>query len=847
MEAFQVFRAKPEAETGASEPGQDAARMIGRDAALSRLMARWRAAQAERRRQVVVVLGEAGVGKSRLINEFFSHPSLGEAAIVQTHCHEISRNSALSPISGYVWKRAGLFPEDLPDQRREKLRRFLARLGVSGEGDEVLLERVPGLGSPSPASSPEEANLFKLRQFQLIKDMVRQTVEGRPLVLSVEDAHWLDPTSAELFRELADFLDETPLLLLFTTRSFPKGPGLPAPDELIQIEPLTPEDGFELARAVPGAQHLSEDLVRRAVRAADGVPLFVEQLVLSLVEQEAASGPPGRKPGHLPLVLAELMSERLDRRQGARRIVQAAACLGRSFSPASLAVILEEEERGLRQQLDLMVDAEILRPTRYGLELRYEFRHALLQLMARELMLAPERREMHARIANFLESGANLPSPPEESAYHLTEAGLVDRAIRRWLEAGVNAARQSTHVEAIDHLRRGLALLPELPDPIVRSELELGLQVALMTSLTVTQFVTSLELSACCERGMELSRETGRAAMAFPFIFGKFTFANCSGRTDEAMTLADMFVSLSEANHYSSGLVIGHRLRGMCLLGQGRLSEAKTELNRSLGLYSAERDAGSVERYGQNPRVHAGSLLALALFCHGEVRQALVTGRDVLTAVDALRDPHSTAIALSYVGGLIFGYCGASKHLAEHAGRLNALCDQHKLGGYRPYALAFLGWAECQQGAFEPGTQKIAAAIKAFDSVEFRLALTVHLGNLSDGLRRLGRLDEAKAQATRAAGALREAANAWLEPEILRVDALIDFARSGDADEAVRAMEAAALRAREMEEPVFERRCLLSLQHEIGRHERIDVADRLRATSEFADLGGLVAEIIDPR
>jgi tetratricopeptide (TPR) repeat protein len=615
---------------------------------------------------------------------------------------------------------------------------------------------------------------------------------------------------------------------------------------LIRVEQLSPDESFELASVVPGAENLPEELVWRAVRSADGVPLFVEQLVLSLVEQGTRNTSGGRKSSNLPLILAEMLSERLDRRPGARRIVQAVACLGRSFSPDSLAAILEVNVAFLSEQLDLLVDAEILQPTRYGVELRYEFRHALLQLMALESMVATERRGMHARIAEFLETTTNLPSPPEESAYHLTEAGLFIRAIQRWLAAGLNAARQSTHREAIDHLRKGLDLLDNVHDSDLRRDLEIGLQAALMSSLAVTQFATSFELSACCERGIELCRGSSQTSMVFPFVFGQFTFANCCGRAQEAMALADMFVSLAEENQYGSGVVIGHRLRGMCLLGQGRLNEAKSELNLSLAFYSDERDAASVERFGQNPKIHTQSLLALALFCLGEVQQALALGRDVLHSANTLRDPHSAALALSYIGGLIFGYCGASRHLAAHAKRLCSLCEQHKLGGYRPHALAFLGWAECQVGQLEPGVAKIRAAVQAFDSVGYKLSVAAHLCNLADGLRRLGRLAEAKAASARAGEMTVTSAAVWLEPEIRRLDALIDFELAlNDPSQAIQALEKAPLRALQMETPVFERRCLLTLREIGGHSDKVDVKGRLSATAQFSDLGGLVENVIE--
>ena len=187
--------------------------------------------------------------------------------------------------------------------------------------------------------------------------------------------------------------------------------------------------------------------------------MFVEQLVLSLIDGEKRLG--RRHTDGLPLMLAEMMSEQLDRRPGARRIVQAAACIGRSFRVDFLGELLHEDSKELANRLEALVDAEILLPKRYGAEIRYEFRHSLLQRMAYNSMVQVERRAMHARMVAVLREREDA-GIPEVIAHHLTEAGVFPEAARSWLLAGVNAAKRSAHLEAIDHLRRGLGLLDKI-------------------------------------------------------------------------------------------------------------------------------------------------------------------------------------------------------------------------------------------------------------------------------------------------------------------------------------------------------------------------------------------------
>ena len=420
------------------------------------------------------------------------------------------------------------------------------------------------------------------------------------------------------------------------------------------------------------------------------------------------------------------MSERLDRLPGCRRIVQAAACLGRSFRPEFLAALLDEEPAALADPLESLVEAEILLPKRHGLEIRYEFRHALIQRMADESIVDRERRAIHARTVALLDRERDLRATPEMLAYHQTEAGLFGDAITSWIEAGRKAAEQSAHQEAIDHLRKGLSLLDQVPDEALRRGLELKCLAEMIGSMTITQGATSFELSAICARGLELSRDFPTPT-ALPFIFGQFTFANCRGRIADATASADMFLSLAEQMHYDAGRVIGHRLKGMLALGDGRLVEAKAHLERSISLYEAERDAGSTSTFGQNAHLHSLALLSQTLFCLGDVQAALNVGREALLALDTLSHPHSTAIVRSYVGGNVFGYCGATEHLVREARRNVAVSDQHDLPGFRPHGLGFLGWGLAQKGEYEEGIVLMTSAVKAFDAMEYTLGVCAHL------------------------------------------------------------------------------------------------------------------------
>ncbi len=458
------------------------------------------------------------------------------------------------------------------------------------------------------------------------------------------------------------------------------------------------------------------------------------------------------------------------------------------------------------------MEAEILQPKRHGVELQYEFRHALLQRMARDSMIEPERRAMHGKIVSLLRADNDAPMPAELMAYHLTELGAFADAIKGWFSAGLQSARQSAHLEAIDHLRKGLSLLDRIADPDQRRALEIDLQTALIGSITITQGPTSQELSACCERGLLLCGEGGRAKSAFPFIFGQFTFTNCRGQIRQAKELADLFLSHAEAEGYDAGRVVGHRLRGLWLLNQGDAPAARLELLASLDLYRPERDARNTDLFGQDTKVHSQSLLALTMFVLGEVEHALRLARDILVAADALRHPNTMALSLVYLTS-IFGYCDSPGHLMHAAKRLFAIAEEHKLGGFRAHGAALMGWALAENGDPEQGVALLSQAIRVFDGLEYRLGVAGHLTNLAAAQRRAGRLEEAKTTSARVLEMTASQGPSWFTPETYRIAALIDYDLSPDnRPEVIERLQAGIRMARDMKSPVFESRCQSTLK-----------------------------------
>ncbi|MGA7208472.1 MAG: hypothetical protein WBX78_06205, partial [Pseudolabrys sp.] len=376
-----------------------------------------------------------------------------------------------------------------------------------------------------------------------------------------------------------------------------------------------------------------------------------------------------------------------------------------------------------------------------------------------------------------------------------------------------------------------------------------GLQAALIASLISTQGPTSPALSECCQRGLALCREGEATPLVFAFLFGQFTFAMCRGRNEDAAPLAQLFLKLATDKSYDSGRVIGYRLCGMTHINAGAASMAKEQLEQSLELYSAERDAAATQLFGQNTQVHSRSLLSIALLCIGQVDEALKVGLDALETADALRHPQSTALARAYVGGWLFGLCGAKNEMMREARQLIALSEQHRLGPFRLFGSAFLGWALCLHGDLENGAAMLTKAIDRLESIEFRLSLPGHLANLAEAQRHQGKLVETKKTCARALTMISEGTDLWIEAEVRRIDALVEADMKVESARNIEAKFREAIEcARKLGFPIFELRGLLSLQNFLGPDRKdLEIEAQINKLSHLQNLDRRVEAAIKAR
>ncbi len=834
----RVIRARP-AINADDDGNRRAARMVGRDAAFAELEARWTAAQRTQSCHLVTIVGDAGVGKTRLVRDFLAGLDPAAHALIRTGCDELFANAAFYALTTLLWTRAGLVPSDDKDTKIAKVTALLASARLADPANVGLYTSLLGLTEPVFDERSPTPQLYRQRQLVFVLELIADVVTRQPTVLWIDDVQWLDPSTAELLHELVRHFTTAPLLVVLTRRSFPAGPALPPAAATIRLDALGPEDCLRLARGIPGADALPQALIERAVTASEGLPLFIEQFIVSLIEEQQVQSARRRRDGEMPLLLAQMMSERLDRRPGGRRLLQAAACIGRSFGADILGALLDRAPAEITGQLQDLVEAELLVARGPAATPRFEFRHALIQSFAYQSMVQDERRELHDRIVAALARPEFAgPNSGERLAHHLTEARRTPEAISAWLRLGVAAAQNSANLEAIDMLRKALGLLDRLADPAQQRQFEIPLQMALIGPLMVTQGSTSPEVLACCECGLALCEGDGASPASLPFAFGLHTGTFCRGEWDVASAQADKFLAVATACGDVSAQLIGHRMIGRVQLNRGDAHAALASLERSIRDFVPERDTATTQKFGQSHEVHARSVLSLAHFCAGDVDSAFRVGVEAIRSADRLRHPHSTAIPLTYVGGWVFGLCDSADAIETQAQSLIALADEHRMGAFLPMGRGFLGQAACVRGDVVAGEALLAEACAALEGIRFMLSLSGYLAWHADALRRLGRIDAAAATISRSLALIAGGDTVWLLPEARRIAAMIAVAREGAATGLVDLQAAAAL-ARQMQSPVLERRCLMDIAALDGGSTATTAA--LSALTHVADLPGRIA------
>jgi class 3 adenylate cyclase len=530
--------------------------LVGRNEEISVLLRRWHQAK-NGEGQVVLLSGEPGIGKSRLVRELNARLE-GEPHIrLLYQCSPYHSTSPLYPLIEQLEHAAGFERDDPPGTKLDKLETLLA------QGTERLDLAVPlvaaVLGVPTEArySLPE---LTPQRQKQLtlqaLVDQLEGPTAGQPVLVAYEDVHWIDPTTLELLGLAIERVQRLPVLLLVTFRPEFNPPWTGQPHvSALALSRLDGRDSAAMVKRVLGAKALPAEVSAEIVAKTDGVPLFVEELTKAILESGLLEDAGGRfelsgplLPLAIPSTLHDSLLARLDRLASGKEVAQIGAAIGREFSYPLLAGVADRPEDQLQSALDQLVKSELVFRRGMPPEISYSFKHALVQETAYGTLLKSRRQQLHSRIAQVLteQFPDRAAAEPELLAHHHTEAGEAEQAIKYWLKAGQRATERSANTEAVAHLRRGLDLLGGIADRVERARSELALQVALGPPLLVVKGYSAAETSTASARAYELCKQLGDTTQLYPVMFGQWGFHVVRADLEHAHQLAAEFLDKAE-------------------------------------------------------------------------------------------------------------------------------------------------------------------------------------------------------------------------------------------------------------------------------------------------------------
>jgi class 3 adenylate cyclase/tetratricopeptide (TPR) repeat protein len=779
--------------------------LVGRDEELALLQHRWQQARSGEG-CVVLVSGEPGIGKSRLAQTLFERLAGEPHMRLRLFCSPHHQDHALYPSITQLERAAGLRREDTAEKRLDKLE------AVLGQATSDLSEAAPLLAALLSIPTVERyppLNLTPQKQKEKTLQALVAQVEGlaarQPVLQLFEDAQWSDPTSLELLDLIIDRVPVLPVLLIITFRSEFDAPwtGWPHVTTLV-LRRLTPRQRAEMIAGITAGNALPKEIADQIVDRTDGVPLFVEELTKAVVESSMLTDAGDHftaarlvAPLAIPATLHASLLARLDRLAPARELAQIGAALGRQFSHELIGAVAVPESgpemppTQLDNALEQLVRAELIYRRGTPPDAEYTFKHALVQDAAYSTLLRSHRQQVHARIAATLEGRfpETAAVQPALLAHHCTEAGLTENAIGYWLAAGRQSWGRSAAAEAVTLLRRGLALVPALPNTDRRRECEFDLQIALGQALVASRGWGMPELGEVYSRARGLASTLNRPRPLLFALFGEFMYHWARADLKRARHLADEMVSLGEVSGDVPTRVTGYHANGWACFHFGEFTAGRAYLERGLALYNPAHRSSYSEVLAHDALVHLRVHSCWLLACLGHLDQALFQRDAALDEARRLSHPPTLAVALGAAGWVTGSFVRLEPgSLLEHADELLALTTEHGIELHRMAALIRRGWCLAALGHADVGIPLITAGVAGLGERGFMVWRPRDLTLLGDACRMAGRWQAALEHFAEARRLAEETEERCFQAETLRLrgDVLLDMGDSTRAEASYR-------------------------------------------------------------
>ena len=792
VQAWQVLSLRSSASRFDSYRAGHLTNFVGREQEIALLLGRWREA-VDGEGQVVLLCGEAGIGKSRVTRSLCDRLAEERYRTIQFQCSPYHTNTALYPVTTFLRQTAGLTSQDSAQTQLQKLDVLARESGIEGQDTISLLadllsirgkDRYPTLKVSS--EKRKDMTLEALVQYLL------GLADRCPMLFIVEDAHWMDPTTLDLMTRIIDRIRKMRALLLITFRPEFK----PVWAEYSHVTSLTlsrlpRRQSAELVVAITGEKALPPKVQQAILAKADGVPLYIEALTENVLESgmlteenDAFTAKAASKDLPIPDSLHALLMERVDRLGPAKDIAQTGAAIGREFTYELLQATVEMPDSQLRQALDRFVASGLVFQEGEIPLATYHFKHALVQDAAYSTLPKKPRRALHARIAKVLEGRfpERVKMEPELLAYHYEQAGLAGLAVEYWHRAARRGAERSANIEALSHFHRAIEMLKELPEGPERNALELELLLARGAPLLSIKGYASDDMEHNYRRAKELLQEHSDSEHQFRVIWGLWVFHVFSGQLANARGLAENLLALAHREQSSDLLIEAHRIVGTTCFYLGRFDEARTHLLTAKSLYEPNQHRAHVALYGQDPGITARILLARTLWILGEVVQAETVALEALNMARELEHPYTLVFVLVYLSW-IYSTLHNAKRTLELAAEAIAVSTRYSFELGLAWATTSQGWALAETG-HEDGLGTLLHGLAATRVTSARVNNTLILALLADIYLRHTRIDEGLAAIEEAQKLAVTGGDLFWQAELLRLKGELLLGQSDPAIQA---------------------------------------------------------------
>jgi class 3 adenylate cyclase/tetratricopeptide (TPR) repeat protein len=814
----------------------DLTEVVGRESELSLLLGRWQTAS-EGERQMVLLAGEAGIGKSRMCMALASRIATEGHFIIRLQCSPFHTHSALHPVITSFERIAGL---TLAIDPAEKLERLMAEVQKSANvAPETIALFATLLSIPIGDRLPRhEAPPERIKSLTLdaIDDWLVNLSRLKPVLWILEDAHWIDPTTVEAITRGLGRRDNARILSIITHRPDYRPPWSGRQITSLSLNRLSHRQSYELVSQV-AHKTLPDALVEQIVAKADGMPLFIEELTKVIIESgpyEASANPSDDKLGSgdpmIPVTLQDSLLARLDRLTESKAVAQIGAAIGREFSFELLAAVVASKPKELEAALALLVAADLISARGNPPQVTYIFKHALMQEAAYSTLLISRRQTLHKRIAETLQSmfAQIAEVQPELLAHHFTEAGLTAQAINWWERAALRSAARYANIEAVSQFNRALALLTQLAGGSSIQHREFELRVALIEPLYATHGYSGTEVERNYTRLLELGRDLGETRQLLRILWGRAGGVLVRCDFPRANEYVGNFLELARQAGDATSVAQGVRISAVIATASGELVVARERLLEVIEAFEREGTATTLGDYLTIPHPQTlaqYSFVAQQLGLLDEAEELCTRG---------LRETRESGHHLTSC--YTMSVC-AMKAMVEQdpatvfsiTEELVEIVNRHHVFYWECFTEALLGWASARTGAVEKGLARLQRSWEIRDRMQTRIWGPFFRISEAEILLQNQRSDEAIALLDLAAAEADATGQHYGEAEGFRVRACARLSQSASLAEVEALFQRGLATARRQNARLFELRTATSLAQVWRDVGRVDDARTLLA------------------